>query len=178
MNVLQRNDRWFSLTTHHLGISEQILRAYLDHGDSVLIANLIHFTRNFLKVNWEKFPLSTVLLGLKSNFNIQDTLPSLQHDFCSLWNEIFIQTRDVNHRLPNILWEIQPIYVALHQGSTPPDEFQLCSIPTHSPSTAHTPITTSTHHHHDPVPSATPPATEHCPSFIYVKSGSRGPTPG
>jgi len=44
-NVSQCNEHWFSLTMHHLGILEHVLRSYLNHGDSVLLANLIHITR-------------------------------------------------------------------------------------------------------------------------------------
>ena len=179
-NVPQRNDHWFSLTMHHLAISGQILRAYLDHGESVLIADLIHFTRhfvrNFLKANWEEFPLSYVLRVLRSNFNVQNTLPSLQQDFCSLWNEVALQNRDGDHRfLSMILLEIHPTHVALNQGSTLYDAFKSCSIPSHlidapsnlnevvgdkRPETARTPIVTSPAlHHHDTIPSVIPLVT-------------------
>jgi len=175
-NVPQRNERWFSLTMHHLGISEQILRAYLDHGDSVFLANLTHltrqFVRNFLEANWEWFSPSAVLWVLRSNFNVQDTLPSLQQDFCSLWNEVVLQKPDGRWFLSVILSEIHPTYVALHQGSTLDDAFELCSIPSHlidapsnlnevdggkTPETARAPIVTSPAlHHHDAVPSVIP----------------------
>ena len=60
-----------------------------------------------------------LLWQLRSNYNVQDTLPELQHDFCGLWNEIVRQRRDRDHRLlSNVLVEIRPIYLALHQGST------------------------------------------------------------
>jgi len=166
---------------HYLGISEHVLRSYLDHGESVLLANLMHFTRqfvrNFLKANREEFPLLYILRRLGSKYNIQDTLPSLQHDFCSLWNEVVLQRHDRDrHLLFNILWELHSIYVALHQGSTysaaPLD--QLCSIPSHhidsashshevdgsrTAETARTPLTTSALHHHVAIPSAFPPVT-------------------
>ena len=138
----QRDGPWFSLTMHQLGISEQVLRGYLNHGDSVLLANLIGFTRQFVRnvfqSNWHEFLSSDVLLWqLRSNYNVQDTLPELQHDFCGLWNEIVRQRRDREHRLlSNVLVEIRPIYLALHQGSTH-DQFPLCSVPghhVHSPS--------------------------------------------
>ena len=181
-NVSQRNERWFSLTMRHLGISEHVLRSYLDHGDSMLLASLVHFTRqfvrNFFKVNWEEFPLSHIFRRLRPNFNVQNTIPRLQHDFCSLWNEIFRQEGDTNHPvLSFILREIRPIYVALHQGSTLYDRYQLCGISTHridsasdlnevddagTTDTARAPITTSSAlYHYDPVPSLIPPVTEY-----------------
>jgi hypothetical protein len=180
-DVHQRNERWFSLTIHHLGISEHVLRGYLDCGDSVLLANLIHFARQFvrgfLEANWEKFPLSQILWRLVSISNVQNTLPELQHDFCGLWNEIVLQRRARDHRfLLNILEKIHPIYVDLHQSSTPFDQYELCKIPSHRIGSAydpnevegdrtaekiHAPITTSAIHHHDLVPSAVPPVTGH-----------------
>ena len=48
-NIPQHDERWFSLTMHHLGISEHALRGYLDHGDSILLANLIHLTHQLLR---------------------------------------------------------------------------------------------------------------------------------
>ena len=177
-NVPQRNERSFSLTMHHLGISEHVLRDYLDHGDNVLLANLIHFTRqfvrNFLEVNWEDDLLSYILHQLRLIYNVQETLPMLQHDFCGLWNEIVLKTRNRDHHLLScILTKIHPIYVALHQGHTPHDRYQLCSIPSHqidstsnlsdvdggmSADTAPVPITTSPTLH-DAVPSVIPPLT-------------------
>ena len=182
-NVPQRNERWFSLTMHHLGISEHVLRGYLDHGDSVLLANLIHFTRHFVrnipKANWGRLPLSDILSLPGSGLNIQDTLPSLQHDFCRLWNEVVLQRRHDrdHHLLSAVLLGIRPIYIALHQGSTHSVATldQLCSIPSHrigsashsheadgsrTAETTRTPLTTSLAlHHHVAVPSAIPPVT-------------------
>jgi hypothetical protein len=44
----ERDDRWFSLAKDELGVSEDVLRTYLAHGDSVRLANLIHFIRRIL----------------------------------------------------------------------------------------------------------------------------------
>jgi hypothetical protein len=41
----KRNDRWLALAADQLGMSEDLLRHYLAHGDSVLLANLINITR-------------------------------------------------------------------------------------------------------------------------------------
>jgi len=179
-NVPQRNPHWSLLTMDHLGISEHVLQDYLCHGDSVFLANLIHFThqfvRNFLRANWEGFPLLRILSRLGSSYNIQNTLPGLQHDFCDLWNIIVRQThvRD-HHLLLNILEVIHPIYIALHQDSTPYYGYQLCSIPEHrirsafnlnevhggrTTETTRVPITTSALHH-DPGPSVIPLVTKY-----------------
>ena len=180
-NVPQRNERWFSLTMRHLVISERVLRSYLDHGDSVSLAILIQithqFVHNFLEANWKDFPLSQIFQRLGSNCDVQDALPGLQHDFCSLRNKIVRQRHDIDSPLlPDILQEIHPIYLALHQGSTPYDQYQLCSIHSHRIDSAsnydevddgrtemaHVPITTfPALHHHDAVPPVIPPLKEY-----------------
>ena len=179
-NVPQRNERWFSLTMHHLGIPEPVLRSYLDHGDSVLHANLIHTTRqfvqNFFKASWDSFPVS--LFGLlQSNYNVRDTLPELQHGFCRLWNEIVEKRRYKEHVvLSGILRNLYPIYLALHGGPAEITQYGLCSTPSHlidstsnsnevgggkTAETARALVTTSPAlHHRHVVPSAIPPVTE------------------
>ena len=135
----QRDEHWFLLTMHQLGISEPVLRGYLNHhdGDSLLLANLIHFSRQFVRnvfqANWQDFPVSNIFwLLLQPIYDIQDILPELQHDFCSLWNEVVLQRRNTDHPLlSKLLEEIHPIYLTLHQGFTQHDPFPLCSIPSH-----------------------------------------------
>jgi hypothetical protein len=86
----QRNERWFSLTMHQLGISEPVLRGYLNHrnGDSLPLATLIHFTRRFIRnvflpswygvphSDWQGFPLPPIFWMLRP-IHAQDTLPEL-----------------------------------------------------------------------------------------------------
>jgi hypothetical protein len=119
----ERNDRWFALVVDELGISRDVLRGYLAHGDSVLLANLIHITRQFfhsllqhdLDLTVTRIALS--LLPSVSKFDILNTVPELQHDFCALWNEIVQQVRssgaDVDSFI-DILVEIRYLYAALH----------------------------------------------------------------
>ena len=152
-NVSQRNECWFSLTMHHLGISEHVLRGYLDHGDSVLLADLIHLTRqllrNVVRAHWEAFAVARYFLPQASIFHVQNTLPGLQRNFCDLWNEIVLQARANEHELPlYILQQTRFIYLALHRRNdaisttipTPTHDFSildqsssypLCSTPSH-----------------------------------------------
>lgn len=121
---------------YHLDISEHVLRGYRAHGDSVLFANLIHFTRQFvrniLNANWETFSIYRILSLQGLEYSVQNTLPGLQHDFCRLWNEIVLQRHDTDHPILNtILERLRSIYFALHQGSSPDGLNQLCSIPSH-----------------------------------------------
>jgi len=103
-NIPQHDERWFSLTMHHLGISEHALRGYLDHGDSILLANLIHLThqllRNVTRAHWEAFAMARYFLPQASSFHVQNTLPGLQRNFCDLWNKIVLQARANEHELP------------------------------------------------------------------------------
>jgi hypothetical protein len=120
----ERNDRWFALAVDELGISRGVLRGYLAHGDSVLLANLIYITRQFFHnlLQHDLDPTVTTriassLLPSVSKFDILNTLPELQHDFCALWNEIVQQVQssgaDINPFI-DILVEIRHLYVALH----------------------------------------------------------------
>ena len=119
----ERNDRWFALAIDELGISGEVLRGYLTHGDSLLLANLIHITRQFfhsllqydLDLTITRMALNILPSVLK--FDILNTLPELQHDFCALWNEIVQQVQSSGADIESfidILIEIRHLYVALH----------------------------------------------------------------
>jgi Family of unknown function (DUF6535) len=116
-----RDERWFTLAMDELGIPEDVLRRYLEHGDSVLLANLIHITRqffqNFLQRDSDLTRQSLRILPSVSKFDILNTLPELQHDFCALWNEIVQHAQSngtSNNPFIGILIEIRGLYVALH----------------------------------------------------------------
>ncbi|KAH9971338.1 hypothetical protein BGW80DRAFT_454199 [Lactifluus volemus] len=88
----ERDDSWKLLVMDQLRISKGVLEDYLTHGDSVLLANWIHATRHSLSLYREDFWISEACLGniqsIISKFDIRDTLPGLQHDFCALWNKL------------------------------------------------------------------------------------------
>ena len=73
-NVRERDDRWSALAKDQLRISENDLRHYVAHGDSVLLANLIHITPKILRTfegdHYSAF-ISTGILRpvLSPNFN-------------------------------------------------------------------------------------------------------------
>ena len=60
------------------------------------------------------------MLWCISKFDIQSTLPELQHEFCALWNQI---TQEARNRggvivIPyHVLRPIRRLYIALHQGT-------------------------------------------------------------
>ena len=75
----ERDERWFALAIDELGIPEDVLRRYLDHGDSVPLANLIHITRQFFQNLLQRGSDLTMeplrILPLVSKFDILNTLP-------------------------------------------------------------------------------------------------------
>jgi hypothetical protein len=150
-----RNDRWSMLAMDELAISRDVLRNYLAHGDSVLLANLIHITRHFFHSLLQPHPDLTreaiSILPSVSKFDILNTLPELQRDFCELWNEVVQQARNSlseadDNPFIDLLVEIRRLYVDLH-GTTPghddlfhqPASYPLCIMPDHHPeSSTHT----------------------------------------
>lgn len=179
----ERNGAWAILVRDHLGVSDSIFQDYLAHGDSVLLANLIHFTRH---TNRSEFFALGVLRSL-SKFDARNTLPELQRDFCAMWNEVVREAQDGDaFSCPALfLREIRHHYVALHKGAhaasklpyvsvsgdlagplANPSSYPLCKVPAHrSHSTynghekyledTHPPATTSV----IPIPSSLPPSS-------------------
>jgi hypothetical protein len=155
----ERDDRWFTLALDEWGISEGVIRDYLAHGDSVLLANLIHITRHFfhslLQHDLDLTRKSPSILSSLSEFDILNTLPELQRDFCHLWNEVVQQARSSkvdDNPFIDILVEIRRLYVNLHgtnialgyfgyfSTSTTQDDlfhqlasYPLCMVPDHHP---------------------------------------------
>ncbi|KAH9952773.1 hypothetical protein BGW80DRAFT_578662 [Lactifluus volemus] len=150
-SVRERDGRWKVLVMDQLQISEDVLQDYLAHGDSVLLANWIHIARQLL-LDYKSYWSSVMLKRIQpiiSKFDIRNTLPGLQHDFCALWNQ-----------LRNSAWDPATIdilrfnrhhFIALHQGTdavpTPFDastdesdpillrlsSYPLCNVPGHHP---------------------------------------------
>ncbi|KAH9057273.1 hypothetical protein EDB87DRAFT_1686554 [Lactarius vividus] len=119
--VQRRNDSWFILASNELGVPEYILRNYAVHGDSLSLAVLIHVVRqqfsNFIK-QWPWYAFS-IILEAASKFNVQDSSPELQHEFCALWNQIVLQARndDADMMARFILAPIRNVYFSLHRDT-------------------------------------------------------------
>jgi len=125
--VRGRNVPWARFARYNLptGVPEVVFQDYLTHSDSVLLANLVHFTRHSNRFE----PFSIAVVQLLSKFNIRGTLPDLQRDFCVMWNElvqeaqITVEGSDNNTVL--LLREIRRHYSALHQGDDAPPRMYL-----------------------------------------------------
>ncbi len=168
--VWEDDDRWTALALEHLDIPKSVLREYLTQGDSLLLANLIQFTRHTNRSH--SFALDAVLAGLYE-FDICNTLTELQHDFCAVWNEVVREAQNgrLNSCPVHILNALRHHYIALHRGTDAaptafaedtngfnpfdpilrkPSSYPLCNIPSHH--------SRPTHHVHDvAVAEAVPP---------------------
>lgn len=128
-NVRERDDHWSALAKDQLRISGDVFQDYVAHGDSVLLANLIHITPKILRTfesDHHSVYMSSRILRSISQFDVQHTLPALKHRFCSLWNDVVQEARN---RGPDsnpiyILQYIRHLYITLHQGTDScPTEF-------------------------------------------------------
>ncbi|KAH9018950.1 hypothetical protein EDB85DRAFT_2294358 [Lactarius pseudohatsudake] len=121
----RRDDSWFILASSTLGVPESVLRDYAANGDSLSFAIWTHVVRqqfdHLSKPSWPSSGFSWVL-DAAPKFNVQDTLPELQHKFCALWNQIVLKAQndgdDVAPSIaPWILRRIRNFYVSLHQDT-------------------------------------------------------------
>ncbi|KAH9009767.1 hypothetical protein EDB83DRAFT_2680992 [Lactarius deliciosus] len=94
------------------------------------------------------------VLGAASRFDVQNTSPEQQHEFCALWNQIVLKAQSGDDRsiaciTVDILRPIRKIYVTLHQDTDAaptafsastgdldvvlwfPTSYPLCNIPGH-----------------------------------------------
>jgi hypothetical protein len=125
--VWERNDRWMKLTAEHLGISEHLLHDYLAQGDTVLLADLIHLIRLLSRTDW----VTPDILRPLTRFDVRNTHPGVQHDFCAMWNELVLESRSKGAltRLRTVLKAVRPIYRDLHQdeAGTSRSKYPLCT---------------------------------------------------
>ncbi|KAI9452580.1 hypothetical protein F5148DRAFT_500013 [Russula earlei] len=127
--VQERDQRWVDIIMRQLDVSEDTLLTYVAHGDSVLLANLIHIVErlapphNDIDYTLSLDGLIRHTLRIARNFQISGTLPELQNRFCALWNRIALMTYDqefteVERRYARtILRVIRTVYISLHHGT-------------------------------------------------------------
>jgi hypothetical protein len=130
VQVQARDDRWVQLVTPQIKASKSVLRSYLSHGDSILLANLINAVRQTLRTSseigehYEVYIKSASSRTLESicKLDARGCLPELQQEFCKLWNELIHTARtDGCLYVRNIslatLKNIRKVYIALHEGT-------------------------------------------------------------
>ena len=136
-SLQERDQRWFNLIMRQLDISDDVLQTYLEHGDSVLLANLIHIVERLAPTphnnNDEDGAHNHTLnldglirhtLRIARNFEVAGTLPELRDRFCALWNRIALVAHDCEfvseverRHARTILRVIRTVYIALHDGT-------------------------------------------------------------
>ena len=143
-SVQERDQPWFNLVMRQLDISEDVLHTYLDHGDSVLLANLIHIVERLIPTahdndedgdeedgtrhnNRSTLNLDGLIrhtLCIARKFQVAGTLPELRERFCTLWNRIAVVAHDCEffseverRRARTMLRVIRSVYIALHDGT-------------------------------------------------------------
>ena len=164
----RRDGLWFALAADELGVPESILRSHATRENDLSLAILIYVVRQqcslILEYYWPADGLLKVLEAA-SKFDVLDTSPELQHEFCALWNEV---TRGDTFTLSwYILRPIRNVYLTLHlHTDCAPKEFSastsdwddilalestypLCNIPGHHPNSI-------THTHDVSASTATP----------------------
>jgi hypothetical protein len=117
--IQKRDDRWIALVIDAYGLS--LSEGDLQHnvslgGDNVLLAILIDVSRRASQaINFRESELVAAL----TKFDICHTLPGLQHDFCTLWNEIVqeARNRDRFSTPSHLLRWLRHLYAALHEGT-------------------------------------------------------------
>ncbi len=185
--VQQHDDPWFSLASNELGVAESVLRYYAAHGDSLSLAILLHVTRRHFSLFKEQFwPFVSFgkVLEAASKFSVRDTLPELQHEFCTLWNEIVLKAQNDNDwgMAYDILGKIRNVYITLHQdtNSAPtlfslstgdhdavlnfPSSYPVCSVPGHTHDNSASPTFSRTVLPNDSAPVTPSFPTPHVPS--------------
>ncbi|KAH9952861.1 hypothetical protein BGW80DRAFT_570439 [Lactifluus volemus] len=114
-SVRERDGRWKVLVMDQLQISEDVFENYLAHGDSILLANWIHITHQFFPFYFEFPDPLRKIQSIISKFDIRNTLPGLQHDFCALWNKL--RNKESYFLTIDILRPNRHHFIALHQGT-------------------------------------------------------------
>ena len=136
VGIRERDDNWIMFASEVYGLAAQDLRDNIAlAGDSLFLAVAIEIYRKAIRFD------RMDLFGELPYFDIRHTLPGLQHDFCTVWNELIQATR----KHPNkpcyppstVLCCIRELYVALHQGvdiaRAPAFLYPLCNVASHRP---------------------------------------------
>ena len=143
LTVQKRDDRWVELAARISGLQRRDLLDSISHGGkNLLLSTLIDVSRRAIHTgNWK---LLIWLVEILTRLDIRHTLPGLQHDFCSLWNE-FVQTAgslpptNIPSTYSYVLYVIRHLYTDLHPiESQPalgrnPRAYPSCSVASHHP---------------------------------------------
>ena len=129
-SVQERDDNWFRLASGLLNASKSLLRDTFAHDDTILLANAIFIIRRTIQTfsaaqqdhQRDIIHASSKALEILCRFDIQNTLPEHQHQFCSLWNQLVDAAQNNTH--PHVtslckmmLKNLRRLYITLHKGT-------------------------------------------------------------
>ena len=148
----RRDGLWFAMAADAMGVPESVLRSHATHENNLSLAILIHVVRQQYNINRSQYWLEeefSKVLEAASKFDVLDTSPGLQHEFCTLWNEV---SRGASRsRSKYLLSPIRNVYLTLHlhtdcapthfSASTSDEDpilwlestYPLCNMPSHHP---------------------------------------------
>jgi hypothetical protein len=86
----ESNGSWVTLARDHLGIEDDVFQEYLQHGDSVLLANLIHFSRDADRTDY----FAVEVVRSLSRFETHNTHPDLKRHLCAVWNDLVRESQN------------------------------------------------------------------------------------
>ena len=121
----ERDDRWITLASDEYCLSRPELQNNVHlGGDNTLLATLIGVCRRATRQEEVSLDALKELIRI---INIYHTLPGLQHEFCTLWNEL------IRIKNSDVLYGIRDLYISLHGESIEmievPWYFPLCDNP-------------------------------------------------
>ena len=130
-NVRERDENWYQLVFGQLDTPKPLLYHYLSHGDSILLANLMFIVRRIVQAysgsseqqQSDLFRATLKTLKFVCKFDVNDTVPELQHEFCDLWNLLTDKAENddrdrVKFITKTVLGPTRKLYDALHQGTS------------------------------------------------------------
>jgi hypothetical protein len=150
LSVRKLNDNWVALAAQLYDLPERDIAL---GGDSLSLATLIHITRQYVRSEYFDWGVLRAL----SKLDIGNTLPRLQHDFCTLWNQLVQEATNKGRRsrAVSVLGMIRHLYIPPHQGTDAaptafsastdwhpilyyPSSYPVCNLASHRPdSTTH-----------------------------------------
>jgi hypothetical protein len=135
-SMQERDDAWIAFASDMCSLAVEDLRDNIAHSrENVLLATLIHFSRRPIHPSQDR------LVKALPYFDIRHTLPGLQHDFCTLWNEL-VQEAKKRGAYSAPIWILDligPHYITLHEATastgyfsvSDPSSYPLCDIDSH-----------------------------------------------
>jgi len=121
----ERDDRWFQLASGPLGASKRLYQNYLEHIDSILLADATFIVRRTIEAysrsadSRRKAVLRASAKTLESfcKLDLGRTSPELQHEFCSAWNQLVDLARNGERLHAAPLKSIRKLYIELHKDT-------------------------------------------------------------